>query len=152
MSALLAMSRFNLGDWPGCEKDLLTAFKMQSDDPYLLNFLGYSWIERGENLDRAKGMIEKAVSLKPDDGFITDSLGWAEYQLGSYADAVRHLEHAVTLEPVDSTINDHLGDAYWRVGRKTEARYQWERAAEEEKDADKAAAIRAKLTDGLKPL
>lgn len=149
---LRAMARFNLGDWPGCEKDLLTAFDMESDDPYLLNFLGYSWIERGENLDRAKGMIEKAVSLKPDDGFITDSLGWAEFQLGSYADAVRHLEHAVTLEPVDSTINDHLGDAYWRVGRKTEARYQWERAAEEEKDADKAAAIRAKLTDGLKPL
>ncbi|WP_445680938.1 tetratricopeptide repeat protein [Radicibacter daui] len=149
---LRAMARFNLGDWQGCEKDLLTAFNMQSDDPYLLNFLGYSWIERGENLDRAKGMIEKAVSLKPDDGFITDSLGWAEFQMGSYADAVRHLEHAVTLEPVDSTINDHLGDAYWRVGRKTEARYQWERAAEEEKDADKATAIRAKLTDGLKPL
>ncbi len=138
-----------LDRWPQTETDLKKALELQPDEPYLLNYLGYSWVDRGQNLDRAKAMIERAVELKPRDGYIVDSLGWALYQIGEFEVAVGKLERAVELRPVDSTINDHLGDAYWRVGRHTEARFQWQRAlrtAEEEKDKE---AIRAKIDKGL---
>ena len=94
----------------------------------MLNYLGYSWIDKGENLDQGVRMIQRAVELRPNDGYIVDSLGWAYYKLGDFPRATQMLEKAIELLPEDPTINDHLGDAYWRGGRHTEARYQWRRA------------------------
>ena len=115
----------------------------------MLNYLGYSWVDMGRNLDRAKGMLHRAVELRPDDGFIVDSLGWVYFRLGEYEAAVEQLERAVELEPGDPVINDHLGDAYWRVGRQREARYQWQRALTLEPEDDTVADIEEKLRDGL---
>jgi len=135
--------------WPRAEADFLKALEFEPEQPYVLNYLGYSWVEKGQNLDRATEMIRKAVSLRPDDGYIVDSLGWAHFMLGQWADAVRELERAVELRPEDPVINDHLGDAFWRVGRRTEARFQWERALTLKPEADLIDAIRKKLADGL---
>jgi tetratricopeptide (TPR) repeat protein len=135
--------------WPRAEADFLKALEFEPEQPYVLNYLGYSWVEKGQNLDRATEMIRKAVSLRPDDGYIVDSLGWAHYMLGQWADAVRELERAVELRPEDPVINDHLGDALWRVGRRTEARFQWERSLTLKPEADLIDAIRKKLADGL---
>ncbi|MEQ8399053.1 tetratricopeptide repeat protein [Thalassobaculum sp.] len=135
--------------WEEAEPDFLRALELRPDQPYVLNYLGYSWVDRGEHLDRAKAMIEKAVELRPQDGYIVDSLGWALYRLGDHAGAVGHLERAVALRPTDPTINDHLGDAYWRVGRRNEARFQWQRALTFEPTPDLAADIERKLRDGL---
>jgi len=115
----------------------------------VLNYLGYSWVDKGLNLKRALGMIETAVRLRPNDGFIVDSLGWAHYRLGNYPDAVRYLERAIVLSPSDSAINDHLGDAYWRVGRRTEARFQWWRALKFEPEPETVPEIKKKLDSGL---
>lgn len=131
--------------WDRAESDLLKALELEPDQPLVLNYLGYSWIEQGLNLQRAKKMIEKAVSQRPQDGFIADSLGWALYRLGKYPDAVVHLERAVALEPGDPVINDHLGDAYWLAGRRDEARFQWIRSLTQEPDADVEEIIRDKL-------
>ena len=138
--------------WPRAESDFLTALDLEPDQPFVLNYLGYSWVDKGVNLDRALEMIERAVDLRPDDGYITDSLGWAHYRLGNFTDAVRLLERAVVLRPDDPTINDHLGDAYWRVNRRVEARFQWRRALalgpEEDEDIFR---IEEKLRRGLLP-
>ncbi|HHB81653.1 MAG TPA: tetratricopeptide repeat protein, partial [Aliiroseovarius sp.] len=96
--------------------------------PSVLNYLGYSWVEQRRNLDQALDMIKRAVAARPEDGFITDSLGWVNYRLGNYQDAVRGMERAVELIPVDPVLNDHLGDVYWAVGRRQEAAFQWRRA------------------------
>jgi Flp pilus assembly protein TadD len=114
--------------WARAEQDFLDALDLVPDQPFVLNYLGYSWVDQGVNLDRAYALIERAVDLRPNDGYIIDSLGWALYRLGRYDDAVLHLERAVELRPEDPTINEHLGDAYWQVGRQTEARFQWLRA------------------------
>ncbi len=135
--------------WPQAEADFLTALKLEPDQPMVLNYLGYSWIVRGEHMTRALGMIEQAVTLSPKDGYIVDSLGWAYYRLGRYHQAVSELETAVTLLPADPTVNEHLGDAYWRVGRRLEARYQWQRALTFKPDADKVPELKAKIADGL---
>lgn len=135
--------------WPQAEADLQAALKLRPDEPSLLNFLGYSWIDRGEHLDKARAMVERAVELRPRDGYIVDSLGWALYTLGDYEAAVAKLERAVELKPVDPTINDHLGDAYWRAGRRVEARFQWMRALRSADDDTDKAAIQAKLDKGL---
>jgi Flp pilus assembly protein TadD len=116
----------------------------------VLNYLGYSWIDQGMHLARATEMIEKAVKLRPNDGAIVDSLGWALYRVGDYEGAVKQLERAVELLPHDPTINDHLGDAYWRVGRRHEARFQWQRALSLEPETDLIEVIEGKLRDGLK--
>lgn len=131
--------------WDRAESDLLKALELEPDQPLVLNYLGYSWIEQGLNLERAKKMIEKAVSQRPQDGYIADSLGWALYRLGNYPAAVVHLERAVALEPGDPVINDHLGDAYWLDGRRDEARFQWTRSLSQEPDADVEEIIRDKL-------
>lgn len=135
--------------WAEAEPDFLRALELRPDQPYVLNYLGYSWVDRGENLDRAKAMIEKAVELRPKDGYIVDSLGWALYRLGDHANAVVHLERAVELRPTDPTINDHLGDAYWRVGRQAEARFQWQRALTFDPAPELATDIERKLREGL---
>lgn len=138
-----------MGDWPKAEADLKHAYKLAPEQPSVLNYLGYSWAERGDNLDEAFELIEKAVSLEPNSGAIIDSLGWANYQLGRYDEAVGHLEQAASLEPGDPTITDHLGDVYWRLGRRLEARYQWLRVLELEPDAAMGDEVRAKLKRGL---
>jgi tetratricopeptide (TPR) repeat protein len=115
----------------------------------VLNYLGYSWVDMGINLEKGLELIQKAVDLRPSDGYIVDSLGWAFYKLGRHEDAVRELERAVGLMPGDPILNDHLGDAYWRVGRKLEARFQWTHARDLEPDQDVMAQVLAKLANGL---
>lgn len=135
--------------WDRAEQDFLSALEASPDQPLVLNYLGYSWVEQGVQLERARKMIETAVEKRPRDGYITDSLGWVFYRLGDYDEAVVHLERAVALEPGDPVINDHLGDAYWIVGRRLEARFQWLRALSLEPEPDVEAIIRRKL-DGDK--
>lgn len=137
------------GDFDRAEADLKASLALEPNSATVLNYLGYSWIDRGEHLEEATAMIEQAVSLSPDDGFIIDSLGWAYYLRGDYPQAVLYLERAVALEPNDPTLNDHLGDAYWKVGRRTEARFQWSHALAAGPDEKQAALIRDKLSFGL---
>jgi tetratricopeptide (TPR) repeat protein len=139
------------GQWKRAEADLLHALELKPDQPLVLNYLGYSWIDRGENLERGLKMIEKAVELRPEDGYIVDSLGWAHYRLGDYAAAVQYLEKAIELVPEDPTINDHLGDAYWQSDRPVEARYQWRRALQFGPQDDEIKPIQAKLDGGVVP-
>jgi Flp pilus assembly protein TadD len=134
---------------PQAEADLERALKLSPDQPYTLNYLGYTWIDHNRNLRKGLGLIEKAVRLKPDDGDIVDSLGWAHFRLGNFQDAVRHLERAVELRPDEPTLNDHLGDAYWRVGREREARFQWDQALKLKPEPAEAEKIREKLEKGL---
>jgi len=136
-------------DWPRAEEDFQRALELQPDQPYVLNYLAYSWIEMGQHLDRSLAMLEKAVAQRPNDGYIVDSLGWVLYRLGRYGEAVVHLERAVELRPLDPVINDHLGDAYWRTGRRTEARIQWQRALSLKPEPDQVEPIERKLTRGL---
>ena len=137
------------GQWKPSETNLLHALELKPEQPLVLNYLGYSWIDRGENLERGLKMIEKAVELRPEDGYIVDSLGWAHYRLGEYSSAVEYLEKAIELVPEDPTINDHLGDAYWQSGRPSEARFQWRRALQFGPEADEVKPIEAKLDRGL---
>ena len=135
--------------WPQAEADFQRALQLSPEQPYVLNYLAYTWVERGENLTEARRMLERAVALRPQDGNIADSLGWALFKLGDIAGAVRWLERAVELEPRNSVINDHLGDAYWVAGRRNEARFQWQRALAMEPEAPEIPKIEAKLRDGL---
>ncbi|MCX5497494.1 tetratricopeptide repeat protein [Kaistia dalseonensis] len=135
--------------WPKAEADFLAGLALAPNEPQLLNYLGYSYVDRGINLDRAMDMIKQAVDLKPNDGYIVDSLGWAYYRTGKYDEAVGQLERAISLKPDDSTINDHLGDAYWKVGRKLEATFQWAHARDLDPEPDAKARILEKLAKGL---
>jgi Flp pilus assembly protein TadD len=137
--------------WPKAEADFLRALELEPEQPFVLNYLGYSWVDQGMRLDEARDMLDRAVALRPDDGFIVDSVGWVHYRLGEYPQAVESLERAVELEPGDPVINDHLGDAYWRVGRQREARYQWQRALSLEPDEELIETIEQKLRSGLPP-
>lgn len=137
--------------WPEAEADFLKALELEPDQPFVLNYLGYSWVDQGLNLERALDMLTLAVDLRPEDGFIVDSLGWVYYRLGEFDKAVSYLERAVELQPGDPVINDHLGDAYWQVGRTREARFQWERALSLEPAEKEVPLIEAKLADGLSP-
>ncbi len=144
-----ASSLIEIDQWARAEADLKRAVEIAPEEATALNFLGYSWAERGENLDEAFALIEKAVALDPGSGAIIDSLGWAHFQLGDYEEAVGHLEQAASLEPSDPTITDHLGDVYWRLERRLEARYQWRRVLELEPEDDLADAIHEKIIRGL---
>jgi Flp pilus assembly protein TadD len=137
------------GQWDQAEADFLKALELRPDQPLVLNYLGYSWVELRRNFDEAQAMIEKAVEQRPEDGYITDSLGWVLYRIGKFEEAVPHLERAVELQPTDPIINDHLGDALWMVGRKREARFQWRRALSFDPEPEEAERIRAKLRRGL---
>lgn len=143
------MTQERLGNWEAAEIDLKAALVHQPDHPYIMNYLAYAWADQGVNLDEALQMLKEAAALRPNDGYITDSLGWAYYKIGQYEEAVPYLEQAVEIMPYDSEINDHLGDAYWQVGRKVEARFQWERARNYSKDAALATTIAGKLKQGL---
>ena len=145
------IARERMKEWPKAEPDFRKALQLSPNQPQVLNYLGYSWVDMNENLDEGLGMIKTAVELRPNDGYIIDSLGWAYFRLARYDDAVEQLERAVLINPVDPTINDHLGDAYWRVGRTREARFQWSRAlsGDPKPEAAEITKISAKLKDGL---
>ncbi len=135
--------------WDRAEADFRKALALEPDQPDVLNYLGYSWVEQGSNLAEAEEMIQRAVDQRPDDGYIVDSLGWVLFRFGEFDRALKHLERAVELRPVDPVINDHYGDALWMVGRKTEARFQWKRALSFDPDEAEAERIRQKLDQGL---
>jgi tetratricopeptide (TPR) repeat protein len=135
--------------WSKAEDDLKTALTLFPDQPHVLNYLGYSWIDQGVNLDEGMRMIRRAVEQRPDDGYIVDSLGWAYYRLGNMEEAVKHLERAVELKPDDPTINDHLGDAYWKTGRTLEAYFQWSHARDLKPEPEELVKIKQKLESGL---
>ena len=135
--------------WPKADRDFREALRLNPDQPLVLNYLGYSLVEKKIQLDEALIMIEKAVELRPESGFIVDSLGWVLFRMGRYDEAVPHLERAAQLEPIDPIINDHLGDGYWSVGRKREAHFQWRRALSFDPEEAEADRIRRKLEVGL---
>ena len=135
--------------WPLAEADLKKALQLYPDQPLVLNYLGYSWVDQGVNLDDGMNMIRRAVEQRPDDGYIVNSLGWANFRIGNYEEAVKELERAVELKPEDSTINDHLGDAYWRIGRVLEARFQWSHAKDLKPEPEDLPKIEEKLQSGL---
>ena len=136
-------------NWPGAEADLKKALELFPDQAHVLNYLGYSWVDQGVNLDEGMKMIRRAVEQRPDDGYIVDSLGWAYYRTGSIEDAVKNLERAVELKPDDPTINDHLGDAYWKTGRQLEAQFQWQHALQLKPEPDELKKIEEKIKVGL---
>ena len=138
-----------LGRWPEAEADMRKALDLNPDEPQVLNYLGYSFVDRGEHLDEALEMIQRAVLARPDSGYIVDSLAWAYFRLGRYQEALVPMEKASLLEPVDPIVTDHLGDVYWAVGRKLEARFQWRRALSYKPEDKDALRIRRKLEIGL---
>ncbi len=138
-------------EWESAEDDFLRALELELDQPLVLNYLGYSWVEMGRHYDRALGMIEKAVAQRPNDGFIVDSLGWVWYRLGDYERATEYLERAVALRPGDPVILDHFGDGLWRVGRHNEAQFQWRRALTFEPEPDLEETLVDKIENGLPP-
>jgi tetratricopeptide (TPR) repeat protein len=135
--------------WEKAEADFRKALQLEPDQPMVLNYLGYSMIDKKMNLNEAIAMVRKAVELKPNDGYIVDSLGWAHFRLGEYDEAVKQLERAVELKPADPVIADHLGDAYWRAGRQLEARFQWQHAKDNKPEPEDLARIDKKLKEGL---
>jgi tetratricopeptide (TPR) repeat protein len=143
------IARERTENWALAEADFLQALDLEPEQPFVMNYLAYSWIEKKLHLDRAKGMLVRAVELRPDDGYIVDSLGWVYFRLGEYSKGVTYLERAVELRPQDPVINDHLGDAYWRVGRHQEARFQWRRALSLGPEEADAPLIEKKIDNGL---
>lgn len=137
------------GNWPKAEADLKAALEYEPDHPHVMNYLGYAWADKGMHLTQALDLIRRAVTLRPDDGYITDSLGWVYMKMGEHEKAMPYLERAVELLPYDPVINDHLGDVYWRVGRHLEARFQWQRARNSSEDTALIAALDAKLLNGI---
>lgn len=143
------MSEERLGEWAKAEPDLREALKLNPDQADVLNYLGYALVDRGEKLDEALGLIKKAVSERPNDGYIRDSLAWAYYRLGDLQKALPEMEQASQMEPVDPVVTDHLGDVYWAVGRRLEAQFQWRRALSYGPDPKDAKRIQEKLQKGL---
>jgi tetratricopeptide (TPR) repeat protein/CHAT domain-containing protein len=135
--------------WPKAEADLKKALELYPEQPLVLNYLGFSWIDQGAHLDEGMSMIKRAAAQRAGDGYIIDSLGWAYYRLGDFNEAVRQLKKAAELKPDDATINDHLGDAYWRVGHKPQAQQQWARAGKLNPEPEQLSGIESKLQSGL---
>jgi tetratricopeptide (TPR) repeat protein len=148
---LRASNYDELGEAARTQADLDAALKLAPEEPELMNFQGYFWIDRGEHLREALAMVQRAVAAEPQSGEILDSLGWAYYRLGDYKTAVAKLERAVTLDAGIPDVNDHLGDAYWRVGRKTEAQFEWRRVLSLEPSAKLKARAEAELASPLGP-
>jgi tetratricopeptide (TPR) repeat protein len=145
----IAYERSN--QWEKAESDFRRSLELQPDQPQVLNYLGYSMVDKRIHIPEAMELIRKAVELRPNDGYIVDSLGWAHYQLREYDESVKHLERAVELRPDDPIINDHLGDAYWRAGRKLEAKFQWQHAKDNKPEPADLARIEKKLAEGMPP-
>ncbi|MFZ4761802.1 MAG: tetratricopeptide repeat protein [Alphaproteobacteria bacterium] len=153
-----ALAYLESKDWPKAEKDMQEALRLDPENPSVLNHLAYSWIERGLQIDESIKLLEKAVSLKPNDGNVLDSLGWAYFKKGDYATAAEYIENALHYEPNHPTISDHLGDAYWQLGHYRQASFLWKKALKnlQEKEAsdltdeDKGviSALQKKLASG----
>ena len=146
------ISHERLKQWDVAEKLFRKSLALSPNEASVLNYLGYSMIEKKINLTEALDMVKKAVELKPNDGYITDSLGWAYYQLGDYEQALVHCERAVELLPADPIIAEHLGDVYWRVGRTLEAKFQWQHAKDNKPEPEDLKRIEDKLKNGLPPV
>lgn len=144
-----AISHDQNGAWAYAEKDLLAAKDLNPQNPLILNYLGYSWVDRNQNLHSSLEMLEQALAYRPYDGFVLDSVGWALFKLGRYEEAVSKLEQAVQLLPNDPVIHDHLGDVYWAVGRINEARFAWSKALQSTDDDKRISAIQVKIKTGL---
>ncbi len=144
-----AIAEQQSNDWKAAEADLKTALKLSPDEPQVLNYLGYSWVDQRRHIPEALAMLEKARALAPQDGYVVDSVGWAYYRLGRYNEAAKALEDAILLVPGDPTINDHLGDAYWMIGRKLDAQFQWNHALAFGAEGEEKAKIEKKLQVGL---
>lgn len=149
-----AIALSKIGEWPSAEADFRKALELSPEEPNVLNYLGYTYVEMKINMDEALNMIERAVAARPNSGYIVDSLGWVLFRLGRYDEAVEQMERAVELIPIEPILNDHLGDTYWAVGRKREAEFQWRRALSfitDDTDLDelKPDRIRRKLELGL---
>ena len=138
-----------LDSWDNAEADFRASLDLSPDQPLVLNYLGYSLVEKRMKIEEAKDMIERAVAARPNDGYITDSLGWVLYRLGQFEQAVPHMERAAELLPTDPIINDHLGDVLYKVGRRNEAIFQWKRALSFDPEPEAAEMIRLKLEIGL---
>ena len=135
------------GAWPKAERDFQRALELMPDHPYILNYLGYAWADQGRNLTKARALLERAMERKPNDGAITDSMGWVLFRQGDAPGAIRLLERAAELQPTDPVINLHLGDAYWAAGRKREANFQWQRALLLNPEPDDKVKLEAKLRE-----
>jgi tetratricopeptide (TPR) repeat protein len=135
--------------WAKAEPDFKKALELDSEQGAVLNYLGYSWLDQNINIPEAFDLIKKAVRLKPNDGYIIDSLGWGYYIQKDYEQALKHLEKAVELRPEDPTLNDHLGDVYWRLGRQLEAKFQWTQALTLNPEPEDAGKIKKKIEGGL---
>jgi Flp pilus assembly protein TadD len=146
-----AMSLDKLGRWPEAEAELHVAMGLSADQPEVLNYLGYAWIDRGEKVREGMALVERAVAGRPTSGAIQDSLAWAHFKLGDYRKAVEMLESAVVLTPGNPEVNDHLGDAYWMVGRRDEANFQWRRVLTLDPSVEVKARAERKLKEGLPP-
>ncbi len=144
-----AISFERLKEWDKAELSFKKSLELDPNRAVVLNYLGYSWVDQGINLDEGLDMIKKAVEMRPDAGFIVDSLGWAFYRLGRYKEAASELEKAIEMMPNDPVVNDHLGDAYWQIGRKLEASFQWQHAIDAKPVPEEEAKIRLKLETGL---
>ena len=145
----IAFERLN--EWDKAEASFKKALELDPNRATVLNYLGYSWVDKGINLAEGLDMIRKAIELRPDAGFIVDSLGWAYYRLKRFEDATVELEKAVAMLPHDPVVNDHLGDAYWQIGRKLEAKFQWQHALDAKPAAREAVKIRKKIESGMAP-
>ncbi len=141
-----------LKQWPKAEADFKKALELSPEQPLVLNYLGYSWVEQNMNLDEAFKMLRRAVEQRPTDGYIVDSLGWAYYRLSQYENALQLMEKAVDLKAADPTINDHLGDVYWRLGRELEAKFQWNHARDLNPEPEDLPKILEKIEKGLPPI
>ncbi len=137
-------------DWTRAEADFHHALRLSPNQPLVLNYLGYSWADRGVHLAEAQRMIEIAAHAQPDSAAITDSLGWVLLRRHDIARAVTVAQRAAELAPQDPVINAHLGDAYWAAGRRLEARYQWERALTLNPGPGEAAKLRARLDQDVR--
>ena len=138
-----------MNDWNKAEKDLKEAMRLNPDDPYILNYLAYSWLDRNKNVEKALSLLKKAVEIEPDDAYIIDSLGWAFFLSDQTDKSIFFLEKAVSILPDDATLNDHLGDAYWKAGRQSEAKSQWKRVLILDPQFKKKNVINSKIKNGL---
>ena len=138
-----------LDEWAKAEKDFLDSLEAKPDQAYVINYLAYSWIEKGINIEKSLKMLEKANRLRSNDGYITDSLGWALYKLKKYEKAKEYLKKAVQLMPSDPIVNDHFADILWVSGEKLQARYYWKYVLNlEEAEEDLKNKIMEKILNG----
>ncbi len=143
------MAYERIGEWKKAESDFNKALELQPNQPDVVNYLAYSWLVKGINIQKAEWMLKTAILNRPNDAHILDSYGWALFKAGKYNESVKYLDKATMIMPYDPTVNDHLGDVFWRTGRYLEAKYQWERALIFEPELEEEEKIRAKLERGL---